>query len=289
MKKRGLFNSGAGFIMIFAIFFLIPVILLGTSFTDDIKYRNVLENGIEAEATILKSSSSSNITINEVDYYSIGYVFLDENGEEHRGRTSATYDYYEISKIAKNETIKIKYLPDTFESVECDYGKNGMTASSGVMLIVIIFGVVDGLLWIAAIVTIVKEFKKRAIGKKGTEYTATFMAMTSNVKVNNVPRYAISYFWKDEKGEIHEDKSGHDFSYKEALAYSNAGTFKIRAIGEDSVITSRPSKLLYQLNKTEKQLEKSEQFIRCPYCNSRFEKSNTKCPYCGAHAPEEQQ
>ena len=287
MKRKGLFASGAGFIMLFAIFFMIPVIIMSSLVSDHGKFQNILENGIEVEATILERSSNSNISINEVDYYSIGYVFVDENGEEHRGRTSATYDYYEISQIAKKKTIKIKYLADTFDSVESDYGKNGMTAGGGIGLFVVIFGVVDGLLWVAVIVTIFKEIKKKSISKKGTEYTATYMAMSSNVKVNNVPMYAISYFWKDEKGEIHEDKSGHDFYYKEALAYSNAGTFKIRAVGEDSVITSRPSKLIYDLNKTEKQLEKSEQYIKCEYCNSRFEKSYTKCPYCGAHTTDE--
>lgn len=287
MKKRGIFSSGAGFIMIFAIFFMIPVIIMGGLVSDHGKFQNILENGIEVDATIIPSTQSSNIAINEVDYYSIAYVFVDEDGGEHRGRTSATYDYYEISQIAKKDTIKIKYLPDTFDSVESQYGKNGMTAGGGIKIFVIIFGVVDGLLWLAVITTIFKEIKKKSISKKGTEYTATFMAMSSNVRVNNVPMYAISYFWKDEKGEIHEDKSGHDFAYKEALAYSDAGTFKIRAIGEDSVITSRPSKLLYQLNKTEKQLEKSEQYVKCAYCNSRFEKSNSKCPYCGAHTSEE--
>ena len=287
MKKRGLFASGAGFIMIFAIFFLIPVIVMNGMTSDHGKFQNILQNGIEVEAKIIERSQHSNIKINEVSYYYIEYIFADEDGEEHRGRTSVTYDYYEISQIAKKETIKIKYMPNTFESVESDYGKNGMTAGGGLGMIVIVFAVVDGLLWLAVIVTIIKEIKKKSISKKGTEYTATYIAMSSNVKVNNVPMYAITYCWKDEKGEIHEDKSGHDFYYKEAIAYSNAGSFKIRAIGEDSVITSRPSKLIYELNKTEKQLEKNEQYVRCGYCNSRFEKSNLKCPYCGAHVSDE--
>ena len=60
-----------------------------------------------------------------------------------------------------------------------------------------------------------------------------------------------------------------------------------RIVEKYFVSAFKEKSLPYELNKTEKQLEKNEQYVRCGYCNSRFEKSNLKCPYCGAHVSDE--
>ncbi|MBE7075004.1 MAG: zinc ribbon domain-containing protein [Clostridiales bacterium] len=273
MKK----NKSLIIFVIIALFFLAPALAMVGSLKQHFTYKNILQNGQEAIATIIDGSMTSTITVNKVEYYSIGYIFYDEQGNQHSGRTSENYNYYDIKQIENNGVITIKYMSNTFESVEANYSLG--PALKVPIILCAVFFVVDLLLWGVVISNIVKIIKAKGIYKNGTEYTATFVSISSNLTVNGTPMYKVAYFWRDDNGQIIDGISGHDYTFYEANAFEQAGSFKIKAIGEQSVIVTKPSKLLANNNT---QIVSENSYYRCEYCNTLYNKDKTKCPSCGA-------
>ena len=112
---------------------------------------------------------------------------------------------------------------------------------------VLIFIAVDLMLWAVFFSGIVKSIKHKKIAKKGTEFTAKFVSYASNVAVNNVPMFYISYTWQNEYGEQKEGKSASDYTIHEAEAFEKAKKFKIKVLKNDSIIVTKASELIAKL------------------------------------------
>ena len=143
---------------------------------------------------------------------------------------------------------------------------------------VLIFGFMDLLLWGLFFSQIVKAIKSKKIEKDGTEFTATFVSYASNVSVNNVPMFYITYVWENEQGERIEGKSSSDYTIQEAEAFERAKKFQIKAIGNQSIIISKPSLLVAEF----KGEVTTDGKAVCEYCSSVFDIQQDKCPHCGA-------
>lgn len=278
MKSRSGFKNAYVFIMLFAFFFMIPSLILFNDFKNGFVYKDLVKNGTETYATVVTNSARSTSEINGVKYYSIEYTFTDSNNETHTGRTSEAYTYSEIVVLKKNGTILIKYNPKTFQSIQATY-KMGSSPTTTIFLV---FTGVDIIIWGVAIFLVVKEIKNRKILKNGKVYIATYVSSGSNVKVNGMPMFHIKYFWENENGEMFEEKSGHDYTYMEAMAFETAKTFKVKAANGKSVIYSTPAELVKLNTKNEKTKLKQEENIKCEYCGSLYSSKKTQCPSCGA-------
>ena len=127
------------FFLIFAIAFAIPVVILGIILLGSYTNANIVNNGIETIGHIIPDSYYSNLTVNGVNYYHIDYYFLDEKGNTIEGQTSDTFLYSDILDIIDVGYIKIKYNPDTLESIESTYN---LTKDSGFWGLMIAFGLV---------------------------------------------------------------------------------------------------------------------------------------------------
>lgn len=282
------------FLLVFAAFFSLPSIFMFGSFTSHFKYQGILANGVSTEATIIVGSYSSNVEVNDVDYYSIEFEFSDEDGQKHRGRTSPAFTYYEIKQLESAGTIIIKYDPNTFEAIEATYSLSA-GGNSGTIIIFSIFTVIDLILWGVTIAMIVKEIKKKKIAKDGHEYTAAFVSCAVGVTVNGVPHYYISYSWTDHNGNFREGKSGSDYTYREAKAFEMSQNFQIKATGDDSVIITSPAQLMHNISQTNPDFQTnwSQQLanhsqpstpkkVQCRYCDCVYDSSLDRCPNCGA-------
>lgn len=143
---------------------------------------------------------------------------------------------------------------------------------------VLIFICVDLLLWGGFITCVVKTIKDKNVAKKGEEFTATFVSFASNVSVNGVPRFFITYAWTNAQGEQKHGKSASDYTIHEAEAFEMAQTFKIKALGNESVIITKPEELVIEYKNA---ITNDGKYI-CKYCDSVYDETENKCPNCKA-------
>ena len=143
---------------------------------------------------------------------------------------------------------------------------------------ILIFAFFDILLWVLFFSGVVKSIRDKKVIKNGTEFTATFVSFASNVAVNNVPMFYISYVWQDAYGVKKEGKSSSDYTIHEAEAFERAKKFKIKVLGTHSVIITKPSELTAQI----KESATTQGKVVCEYCSSVYNEKQDKCPHCGA-------
>ncbi len=277
IKKHGILV----FMIAFAIFFLIPPMLLVGQVGNHFKYQNILTNGIETEATVLPDTEASNVEINDIPYYSFEFSFVDQNGDTHIGRTSVSFTISEVGLYEKMGTITIKYNPKTFDAIESSYSFSNSEGVRALVIIAVVFGVVDCIFWGVVIFLIRKLVRREKIKEEGKEYTADFLEFSTNTRVNGRSMYKISYIWTDEKGNTHNGTSPSDYYYNEALAFEAACTFKIKAKDGDSVVISTPQELIRGLKKSEKSKQNGKS--KCQYCGSVYNEKESRCPSCGAN------
>ena len=265
------------FFLIFAVAFMIPSIVCGVFLSKYFENKSIVSNGIETEAKVVKGSYSSSLTVNGVSYYSIQFEFYDEKGEIHFGKTSEAFTIAEVRHLEEFGYITIKYDSKTFKAIEASY-----SIGEGDKLLFILCGVftpVDLGFWCAVICLLVKEIRIGKLEKNGEEYEATMLSYGSNLQVNNIPMYFVTYYWINDKGEHKEGKSRSVFTHHEVLMLEEAKTFKIKARGDLSVIVSTPAQLNTESNN--KHYEK-ERINKCPYCGTRYKKDSYSCHKCGA-------
>lgn len=143
IKRSAIFAIVAGFLLIAMFFMLLPSCVPSV-------YQDLIDHGVETEATILGGTQDSDMEIQGVKYYNIKYTFKDEKGVEHEGKTTTKYTIEKIKAMEENKTIKILYDRETFESIEADV-KEDEGAGSVRFIPIIIMGVIDIILWIIAI------------------------------------------------------------------------------------------------------------------------------------------
>jgi len=210
----------------------IASIVLGINYSNHLQKMDIINNGIETMAYV--EDGYSNTRINGVYYYYLNYIFTDENGVEHYGRTSAKYREAEANYYVNEvEYIKIKYN-SKFESIEADYnGGKGVTIA-----FFIVIGV-DALLVALIVVSSIKAQKLRKIGKIGTLTTATLVDARTNLSVNGVPKYFMIYNYKDENGNLKTGKTGSSYYYNEIAYFRAKQIFDIRYQGDKSVVVEK--------------------------------------------------
>lgn len=279
MKNTKWYTLGS---IVSALILMIFVLVFSNVFTNHFKYQNILKTGIETQAEIIDGNYESNLEVMGTSYYRLEYIFVDENNYKHQGKTSETFTYADVLNFIESGYITIKYNPKTFESIESSYHITASIRSS--MIIAGVFIVLDLGSWILAIVLVIKEFKKVRISSTGKEYDAVFVSYDSHFDITDNPMYSVSYTWKDEFGQIKNGKSGPEYSYQEARALKNAGTFNIKVVGKESVITTNIFELSMHHFETIKK-NKSET-TTCVYCGTVYDKKLDRCPSCGAGQSE---
>lgn len=263
------------FFLIFAIGFGIPSFFLFSSLNNHFNNKKIVNNGTICEATPM--DFSSNITVNNVKYYSITYSF-EVDGSFYAGQTSTQYTIANVQNIFKNNKLEIRY-DKNFDSIESDY-----TFSKGAKQEVIfssIFAIVDLGFWIVVIVLVVKEIISLCTTKFGKKIEATFGSIKPGFAINGYPYYKISYFWTDSKGNFREDCSGSNYTLDEAKLFESAKTFQILSWKKSSKIFSKPNQLKYKQEKPQTEVIE-EQFITCEYCGANYPNNVIKCSNCGA-------
>ena len=265
------------FFLMFAIFFMIPSLVMGGFVVKHFKNKNIASNGIETIAEVVEGSYASGVTVNGVSYYSIQFEFYDENGEIHYGKTSESYTMAQIRHLEESGYITIKYDSKTFKAIEASYSISA--GNKFLFFIGGVFALVDLGFWCAVICLIVKEVRCSKLEKNGDEYEATMISYGSNLRVNGVPMYFVTYSWINDRGEFKEGKSRSVFTLNEVLMLEESKIIKIKASGNRSVIVLTTAQLNMENNNKHYEKEINN---KCPYCGSKYLKSSNSCPKCGA-------
>ena len=286
--------------LLLGLLFIFVTLLFGfVMLKDNINYSNILKNGIETDGYILPESYYSNTIVNNVKYYEIGYYFYDEQSNKHEGTTSATYTYSEILEFSEMETIKIKYDPKTFDSVESSFNLYGTYTKNSIFVLgIFVFFSVLSFVW--GIIIGIKEISLVKVKRDGKEYPALVVAKTSGVVVNGVPQYRIVYTWKDELGNNITSKTRCIYTYYEALALEELGKITIKAIGKRSFVTTIPdvsrfyaegqdTTVSYDENREKSVIEKrfeakmlKGKSSKCEFCGQKVNSTYEYCDNCGA-------
>ena len=225
---------------IFAAFFLLPVIFLTVEMVQLYNYNGILKRGIEVEAEVVPNSMSSSTSSNGESFYSVAFTFVDEEGIEHRGRTSESYTYEFANLLEDGGTILIKYDPKTFDAVESNYDSSMDKGGQIVKILFFAFFAVDFVLWAVAITLTVKKVKRYRIAMTGTKYSAEVISIDSNVRVNGVDKYKITFTWTSENGEF-TDTTPSNYTFHQAYALQLQKHIEIRAVGNKGVIMTQPN------------------------------------------------
>ena len=143
--------------ILFAVIFSIPLVIWFFSLGSFIKCKNIARYGIEATAEVV--SYSSYLEVNGQKVYFVNYIFIDDNGNEHTGKSSSRFDYFEVKDMT---TINIKYDKD-FNSIEADFK---FTNQYEIIFLPIIGMVGVGFL-ISLIVEIVNDQKQKYLLQNG--------------------------------------------------------------------------------------------------------------------------
>lgn len=277
------------FMLIFAVCFAIPVVvLLCFTFADRTDYKSILENGVETTGYIVENSATSSTSINDVSYYSIKYYFKDENLNEHSGKTSESYTYYEVSQMEKKGTILIKYDPRTFDSIEANYDPSKDEGTNILWLFLVIFGIIDIVLWVVVIKVGKHNLILAKVEREGKEYSANVTGITTNLVVNGVHKYKVHYTWIGDSGLTMEGSSTSKYYYDEAAVLERAKSITIKAIGKNSVIMTTPDMCLnehynnYSDGIADDLTNSKPEELKCDYCGHHITKEDDYCSNCGA-------
>lgn len=221
--------------LLFASFLAIFVVIFGILELSKLSYQSLINNGIEIDAEIIPDSATTNTTVNGEPFYSINYRFVVDE-LTYTGKTSNSYTYSEIDRLEEIGRIKIIYDPETFESIEASYSYTNDTSFNVGLIFIAIFGTVDLVFWLLAIRRIYKNYRTSKVKKTGIEYTAIVEGINSNMKVNGMPYYMITYSWNDGFGNRYTTTSPSDYPESVAFEIENAKYIKIKALGKESTI-----------------------------------------------------
>ena len=273
-------------VIIFAIFVAVFAIILSfIAFGNRVDYKDILANGIETQAEVLEHTYRSNLEVNGVPYYKVDFEFVDENGHSHIGTTSESFTYYEISQICDRGVITIKYDPESFDAIEASYNPSQDTGKKSITTIALVFMGIDAILWFFAIKTGIRNIREKKLAENGREYTAKVTYISSNVVVNDVPKYKVHYTWVGENGTAMSASSRSIYLRHEAEALESAGTIQIKAEGKLSVIITSPDMCQHNHydNLTNEVADQQRQAqLKCDYCGHNISSSDEYCGNCGA-------
>ena len=287
------------FALFFAIIGLVVIFLIMGPILDTKKYDEIVANGIETTAEVVDVNSST-ITYLDVKYYSVKYVFKDGSGVKHDGDSTHTFTYSDLLLLELDNTILIKYDPETFESIEADYSSKNNPSLIGSTIALVLVGITDLVLWVVAIRIIANAFIKIWVLKNGEETTAEVVNIHSNVRVSNRHLYYIKYKWTDSLGNVRISKTGADYSEEIARELLSRQNIIIKAKGKHSAIVvdreikesakniTTPYMAQHSFEENIFINKTSEEIRRCNHCNQVVERKSNFCPNCGAEMNEEE-
>ncbi len=226
---------------VFYIFFMIFAAVLmgvfGSQYFEHLEYKKIAETGVEVTAQI--TGGRSDVSINGVHYYYLNVRFYDkENGDLHTGRTSTRYTKAQGEAMWANGEMLIKYNPKNYKMVEADYKASRMAGTS--KTIFFIASTVEAIMLILLLGNIAKSIKLKRLAKTGTEAIGNFLDYRSNVTVNGVPKYYITYSYTNDKGETKTTRSETKYNYSEVNYFKSAKTFPVRYNAKTAVIAEKP-------------------------------------------------
>lgn len=260
-------------ICVLAVVFLFPFFSIFNNINYHNKIKNILEYGVETQATVVENSLKS---LTE-DIYFFEYVFYDNLGNEHYKFTKSNYDYNTAKTRYDAGLITIKYDAETFDSVEIPYESSGSLPMYNIFLCII-----DISLWIYLLVELIKFIRKKGVILFGKQYIATYSSKQIANTLGQYDLYKIMYVWKDEKGNTHDGVSKDSYTLLEAEAFETAKVFKIKAHKNKSVIITNPKWLDVQNEKRKAR----KKYYYCIYCGTKFLNNEDACPNCGAPQKE---
>ena len=287
------------FALLFAIIATVVMFLIADPILDVKKYDVIVDTGIETTAEVVEVNPST-ITVMNVTYYSLKFVFEDEFGIKHTGDTTYAFTYEDLLKLELNNSILIKYDPETLESVEAEFNSKDNPSIKVSIVALVVVGIVGLILWIVAIRIILKAFIKQSVLRNGQETTAEVIKIGSNVRVNGKPLYFIEYRWRDNLGNSHNTQTGADYTEEIAKELASRGNIIIKVKGKHSAIvvdkeveySSRSNPKTYIEEQSYKDILLNRTPIRetkkCNYCGQVIEDNANFCPNCGAEMNEEE-
>lgn len=176
----------------------------------------------------------SNLEVNGEPFYSIHFVWFDDDGNENHGSTNAAYSQWEIRSsgyvIGEDFLVRVK----NGRAVADDYR---MSEGHGFMWIfVVAFGAVGVGMGTAFIVLLLRDFRNAAIAINGHNSTGKFISASVGMYVNNVPKYKMTFSFLDSAGVEHIVNTGTRWNQYEIEALENMGTFDVRYMGRHATV-----------------------------------------------------
>ncbi|MBE5736263.1 MAG: hypothetical protein E7356_02760 [Clostridiales bacterium] len=151
---------------------------------------------------------------------------------------------------------------------------------------IIIFSLVDLVLWIIAIKQINNNVKVLLVDRRGREYDATVIGISEEgCDADGLGKYAVSYKWLDENDVEYNSTTEYIYSHEEAYFLLKMSVVKIKARGKFSVIISNPKNSCDVpksiANKVASHMDYRKRTL-CEYCNKPISKVSKRCPHCKA-------
>lgn len=261
--------------LIFAILFMVPVIVFSSEIVSASKKIQLAKTGIETTAIVYGSGSNS--SVNDSEQYYVTYKYTDENDISYKGKSSSRYNDKNTPK--KGDTIIIKYNGrDSINADVCwdDYKVDIIGIS--------IFGSIDFVfICLAVIFPIMSYIKKRDINSNGRETYGYYIGCKIIGSVNDDDIYSMTYEYKQNNGERKQNKIS-DLSEKELRFYRIAKRFKIKEYNGKSIILQKVD--YRQLSRLVRERKERETFVAehkiCKHCHSILKKSKVTCSNCGS-------
>ena len=146
-------------------------------------------------------------------------------------------------------------------------------------LVVVLFAIVDLLLWGFFIFLIVKKIMNKHIITKGVVTEAQYVSHTYFASINGLNLYNINYLcWCN--GKLKEQKS-HNHTFAEVMALKKMKNFKVKVYGNHSAIVEDLSNI-EQKEEIDVLMGELNSNIVCEYCGASNNENEKKCPNCGA-------
>lgn len=270
-----MFTKNKNLILIFlltaVIFFSVGLFLSRETF-DNIRFLKISKQGEEYVA-IIDEIEITSASYNEVRYGRAKVYYTDKNGNEKEGFTSYFFPIYE--KPAIGSTIRIKELDGKI--VESNYTPSDVYTVSTILTC--IFGGVGILFILISSGIILTNLNHNRIIRNGTFSHGTFIKAQTNVTINNVPMYSITFSFMGRYGQEEITTSPSRFYPDEAYKLELLKKFQICVYNNQAVITENLEAIdLIELKQRAKDLRRF-----CAHCGTENTEHNLNCKSCGSN------